>query len=184
MLRRTRTDPILIELAERGRRPADNLVPEGEKLRREVARMDYEAFISSSAERVRFQQEIGTNAIRSMMLANGGAILALLTFVGNSRKTFDAGDLFWAFSCFGAGVALSLLSYFAAYFSQAFFIDHDVYTAWNNQDELVSGEPRFSRQAAQGWTKGNVVIWVAILLLLAALGTFVAGSYFALNGIL
>ena len=59
--------------------------------------MDYEASTAHASERLRFQQETAVAAIKSLTLVNGGAILALLTFIGNSPAKYNVGDLEKAF---------------------------------------------------------------------------------------
>jgi len=50
---------------------------------RELAKLDYEASIKEAADRLHFQQEIGLTPCKSGILVNGGAIIGLLTFIGN-----------------------------------------------------------------------------------------------------
>lgn len=151
-------------------------------LDREIATMDYEASIQRSAERLRFQQETGLAAIKSLMFANGGAILALLTFIGNDSGAFDASSLRRAFGAFCLGLTFTLLSYLGAYFSQAWFSNSDTSIAWNYQKDMKS-EPR-SHDYELEMGRGHGFLIFAIACIFSSLACFGYGAFAALNGIL
>ncbi|MGI9250346.1 MAG: hypothetical protein ACR2PR_04005 [Pseudohongiellaceae bacterium] len=61
----------------------------------------------------------GTSAVRFVLLANGGAIIALLTFVGDFLKNNQANiDMTWAIGCYLAGIILGGIANVAAYRTQ------------------------------------------------------------------
>jgi predicted RNase H-like HicB family nuclease len=150
--------------------------------RRAIGRTDYEAFIQESSERLRYQVEFSQSALRNLHLVNGGAIIALLTVVGNSVIEYDVRSLWWAFLWFGVGLVASLSAYFGAYFSQANFMNVAVQQAWNAQatshdlPEPYSLEPEMSR--------GNIALWGGIGAALTGLASFIIGAFVALGGIL
>lgn len=72
-------------------------VMDDQERRRAIARHDYEDFKAETAERLKLQAEMAHAALKGLTLANGGAIVALFTFLGNSRSAVDRGDLWWAF---------------------------------------------------------------------------------------
>jgi len=49
------------------------------------------------------------SAAKTLFLANAGAIVALLTFVGNSNADVSAEKLFFAFICFGVGIGAVMM---------------------------------------------------------------------------
>jgi len=73
----------------------------------------------SAHRRLRYSVEYAQQGVRALFLANGGAIIALLTFAGNSKAVNEPRALFWSFIWFGSGLALSLATYIVAYISQA-----------------------------------------------------------------
>ena len=63
--------------------------------------------------------EFGIVGLRSLFLVNGGAMLAMLTFVGNVCVTSEAVlNYRLAFLCFGIGISSALIATFCSYFSQ------------------------------------------------------------------
>jgi hypothetical protein len=151
-------------------------------LEREISRLDYEASIKQASDRLHFQQEIGLAAIKSMMIANGGAILALLTFLGNHQADFDAVALKWAFGCFTGGLLFTLASYIGGYFSQAWLSHYDTSIAWNYQDDMRR-RPRQNDIKTEG-TMGAWLLRFSVACLLMSLGAFGWGAFSALDGIL
>lgn len=67
--------------------------------------------------------EIGQNALKYVMLINGGAGVAMLAFVGNIlSKGFTINCfLTWSLTSFAAGVLTAAVSSGAAYFSQCYY---------------------------------------------------------------
>src|SRR5437868_6324457 len=109
-------------------------------LREEVARLDYQANIQEAADRLRFQQEIGLAACKSTILVNGGAIIALLTFIGNHPAGHDIAGLKQAFGGFSVGIVSTLVSLWLAYLGQDWLSNMRVSVAWNSQQDM-KGEP-------------------------------------------
>lgn len=63
--------------------------------------------------------DLALTGFRSLLIANGGAMIALLTFVGNYGENLvvETG-LWWSFSFFAAGLACGLAAMLLAYLSQ------------------------------------------------------------------
>ncbi|MDP9421639.1 MAG: hypothetical protein M3Q19_02180 [Pseudomonadota bacterium] len=153
-----------------------------DELDREIARMDFEASRDQAADRLRFQHEIGMAAVKSIMFANGGAILALLTFIGNRQGTYDKADLKIAFQSFSIGMLCTLAAYIAGYFSQGQLSNFDTTNSWNYQLDM-KGEKR----AHDGKWEGNLGTWflaAGIGLVLGGLAFFAHGAFAALEGVL
>ena len=128
------------------------------------------------------QNQLGQGALKSMMLVNGGAIIALLTFVGDKGKVADVLSLKIGMGCFGAGLFSGLLAYFAAYFSQADFMNHAAYLTVRAQAKMVGGEEIVPPKVHV--KRGSILLFAAVGLLLTSLSAFALGSAASLNGIL
>ncbi|WP_179045700.1 hypothetical protein [Sphingobium lactosutens] len=84
---------------------------------------DLGASRADAAERVRQQHSLSEKGLGALMVANGGALIGLFTFVGNA--TGKAGSLhfnlpmIWAaFWLFCVGIGMTLASYLMAFLSQ------------------------------------------------------------------
>ena len=149
---------------------------------REIQRMDYEASIKEASDRLRFQQEIGLAAVRSTLLVNGGAVVALLTFIGNTQGRFDDADLRRAFTFFCVGVVASLLSMWTAYIGQEWLSNMRTSIAWNYQENMRGKPPAhdFEKERKSGW----ILMAISSAFVLTGVVTFIAGAFAALGGIL
>ena len=146
----------------------------------EMAMEDYRAEIQEAACRLRFQVEYSQSALRNLTLVNGGAIIALLTFIGNSNSTMSIISTKWSFSWFSLGLFLSLISYFGAFFSQKFFMNVSFYKAWNAQYQARSLPAPYD--ITQDFKKGNRAMCAGIISALFSATCFVIGSFVALDG--
>ena len=134
---------------------------------RVIARMDAEARIDSASHRLRFQQETAISAIKALTLANGGAILSLLTFVGNHAAKVQAANFEGAFISFAAGLSVALFAYLPAYYSQAWFMHSETSDAWNSQHDMME-EPRSYSEVGEaerkrGWIYQNFGVGCILL---------------------
>lgn len=150
---------------------------------REAAQQDYEQWMSGVADRLKFQQELGLGAIRSMILVNGGAVLALLTFLGNKSQPVTPADLRAAFLWYGVGLSLALLTFFAGYLGQGRYMWHDTSQAYDAQLRKAGLPEQYGAAAKKEARQGMLWTGLAVALLLASLLSFAAGSWRALNGI-
>ncbi len=104
-----------------------------------VAELDYETARGDMAERIKIQWSIADATMKALLLANGGAMIALFTFVGNliarstTRPAFHAEGLRWAFACFVTGLVLALLTHAAAFVSQEQFMYTSAEESWRQQ---------------------------------------------------
>lgn len=61
----------------------------------------------------------GNNAVKFVLLVNGGAVIALLTFLGNLVKNNSVSiDMAWPMGCFLVGVMVGGLATITAYMTQ------------------------------------------------------------------
>ncbi len=153
-----------------------------EEVSRQIAKLDYEAYLDESNERLRYQTEFAQSALKNLNLVNGGAIIALFTFLGNDGVAFDKSAIWWSFFLFSIALFLSLFAYFGAYFSQSYFMQVTGNQMWNAQRRMHGYEEtyKFDREMKLG----NFALYLAIGLTIASLLLFVAGAFFALQSIL
>jgi hypothetical protein len=159
-----------------------NRAPEEiEKIAREIALEDYRANLEEAADRLRFQVEYSQAGLRNLQLVNGGAVIALLTILGNTNVEFDGRSLWWAFFWFGLGLSLSLIAYFGAFFSQHFYMQQTYQQAWNAQFRARGIDGPNNHMVNYG--RGNLALALAIAAGIVSLGSFITGSFVALNGL-
>lgn len=157
---------------------------------REIAKLDYENLKQESVDRLKFQIEYSQGIMRALMLVNGGAIVALFTFIGNigadGAVTYQPVWIWRAFIAFSLGLTLSILSSFGAFFSQYWFALSTVSEMWMKQAEMVGNVPAAELLADRNklFIKGNRAVGLGILAAILSLVAFVVGSGLALKGVL
>lgn len=161
------------------------MTPDEQK--REIARLDYEILKADAAERLKYQVEFGQSIFRGLLLINGGAIIALFTFianiVGKPGMAIAVGRLWWAFSFFTAGLIFTILATIAAFYSQLFFAHTGMREAWSKQAEMVGAEKSgFDSQTP--FAQGQLALIGVITSVFIALAAFIVGAGFALHGVL
>ncbi len=110
----------------------------------------------------------GSSAIKTVLLLNGGAVLSLLTFLGNFLKNGGTSlDMAWPMGCFLTGIILGSTANILAYFTQL--------SAFNSR---VTEENKISH-----WiTDVNYIRWFNSIMVCIVLGVllFCVGAFFAL----
>lgn len=149
-----------------------------------IARQDYELVLTDINERLRLQGEFSLAAFRGLTLANGGAIVALFTFIGNSHEGYDSLRIWLAFGCFVAGLALTLASTMIAFIAQSYFMKHGVSTLWEIQGIIHSKPVDYGKAKKREMMVGNIAEGIAVGAAVLALLSFVSGAAFALAGVL
>lgn len=166
----------------------DNLPPEAWS---KIAEGDLAAARADAAERVKAQLTIADAAMKALMLANGGAMIALFTFIGNlvakssPALAFNTDRLWVAFSCFVVGLTAVLLCYVCAFVSQDRFYSQAMAEverqqgAWQRSLATMPDERerKLNRQGARAYAIGLTLALVAIV-------AFMTGCGFALSGVL
>jgi hypothetical protein len=150
---------------------------------RHVAALDYELAKADVLERLKFQATFAEIAWRSLTLVNGGAIVALFTFIGNARPAIDHSLIWVGFGCFAAGLVSNILSIMAGFFAQAFYMKSTTSAAWNKQLEMHGYEPQYAEVQVGEQRAGDRWEWTAIITAVASLLAFVAGAACALQGV-
>ena len=159
-------------------------------IRRE-AEQDYSGARADAAERVKIQTSIADATMKALLLANGGAMVALFTFVGNlvakSSKAvpFDPSRLWTGFFCFVAGLVAALLVHAFAFLSQDRFYNQSMLEAWRHQRTLIDG---VVAEAGDGelaiYGQGKAFYAIAFLTAIVSIILFAVGCGFALRGVL
>ena len=152
-----------------------------DKMKREIGLQDYEAQTTEALARVQFQIDYSKTLFNGLTLANGGAILAILTFIGNTTGKVDPTKMMCAFSFYIAGLVLVFLAYIGAFFSQFFFYNAAQFMAWNAQAEATGAKPL--HDLTKEGRRGNVAMIAAVVACLASLVAFVCGSVSALGAL-
>lgn len=145
-----------------------------EEQRVAIAQMDYQQHLQEIPQRLQFQQDLALAALKGLTLVNGGAIVGLLTFIGNTATPIDQHDLGVGLVSFVIGLTANLLAYILGYFSQATFMEATTHELWNDQRDMV-GVPR-DNEPARYVRIGSWVLFVAILTALTSLASFVYGA--------
>src|SRR5438552_5652155 len=112
---------------------------------RHIAAMDFELAKADFLERLRFQADFAKVAWQSLSLVNGGAIVALFTFIGNARPALDQHLIWTGFGCFAFGLAINIASILFGFMSQAYFMRATAFGGWNEQAKMHGHPPRYER---------------------------------------
>ena len=121
--------------------------------------------------------------IKGLTFVNGGAILALLTFVGNHSSTINPAQLRSAFTAFAVGLASALFSYVGAYFSQGSYSHSETSDSWNHQSDMRQMPRLYTEDANKERRTGTIFEISGVFCVAASLISFVVGSFSALNSI-
>jgi heme/copper-type cytochrome/quinol oxidase subunit 2 len=118
-----------------------------------------------SQETYRSMIGFGTNLLQFCFLANGGATIALLTFVGDlSAKSAQVPDMTLPAVFFVVGIVLAGVAGVLAYFVQ--FV-------------LFNETPQ--QAAVGGWRSHVRWLWLALLAIVLSIGAFAAGALTAVS---
>ena len=160
-------------------------------LTRRVAEQDYAAARAEATDRVKNQMSIADATMKALLLANGGAMIALFTFVGNlvakcaAKPAFDTSALWTAFACFVAGLVAALLTHAFAFLSQERFYHQSMHEVWRNQAVMLTGEALdHTPVELRAYKFGQLAYCAAFVLAVVSIGCFTAGCAAALRGVL
>ncbi|WP_029031020.1 hypothetical protein [Salinarimonas rosea] len=139
------------------------------------AKRRHERFDEDYAEANKATAESGVQAVRAAFLLNGGACIALLTFLGRNAGTETAGDLFWAAVLFSLGAALAAFAAGATYLTNHLYVSAKAEMTRDLTHPFVH-ETKASKRLV-GW--GDFFKVVAIICVLASYAGFMAGVWAA-----
>jgi len=132
--------------------------------------------------RVRFQHEFALAGFRTLVLINGGAIIALLTYMGNVAEKHAAHALGSAFIWYVVGLSSTTIAYVFAYYSQGMFLTVSIVEAqiWLGVTADPDADNAKSKKALK---RGKWCIYAAVVATILGLASFVAGSSCAMAGL-
>jgi hypothetical protein len=145
------------------------------------AKLSFDEYMKEASSRLQYQMDLAQSLLRALTLGNGGAIIALLTFIGNTDAAVEPVNIWWAFLLYGAGLVGVFAAYIAGFFSQQYFYMSTLHEAWNEQATLAGQVGSYDHVGP--FNKGNVALGVAIAAALVSLFGFVTASLFALAAI-
>lgn len=138
-------------------------------------------------ERARAQQSFSEEALKALLLVNGGAMVALFTLVGaiGSKGVplhLVPSRIWVSFFAFTGGLFVTLLTYLLAFLSQAGAYTAAMLDFGNKLRMATGGEPEFDVNKE---VKRTGRIWIAaICVAVLSAVLFVVGAGFALSGFL
>ncbi|WP_145201413.1 hypothetical protein [Sphingobium sp. B2] len=148
-----------------------------QRIEQEFASQDAEA-----TARLSYSIGFAQSGLQALTLINGGALVALFSFVASaSAVTFDLAALWWAFGFFAAGLVFNILAYLGAHLAQDRYYIVAQYCAWNAQDEMADADA--SHDPMPPYRAGSIAQMAAMLCAILALAAFIAGCGFALSGV-
>lgn len=143
----------------------------------------YDQQTKEAEHRLGFAIGFAQSGLQALALVNGGALVALFTFIGSANVVrFDFQCIWTAFAAFAAGLVCNMTAYLAAHLSQDQFYLTAQYSAWKVEDEMVGAGPRHDPRAP--WRRGQNAQLAAIATAVLSLICFLVGTGFALAGVL
>ncbi len=144
----------------------------------------FERHAVDARSRLDFADQFAHSGLKSLFFINGGAIVSLLTMIGNAHTTFNSRGVFWAFVWFSAGLSASLMANFGGYFCQNYFMlssEHRAHQA--KAQALKFNDAEFGKKGDDAEKTGN--LWIKFAIGSAALSfcLFVIGAFVALVAI-
>lgn len=147
----------------------------------EIAREDYASNLAIAASHLQYQVEFAQSLLKNLTLVNGGAIVAILTFIGNTEAPFDTAELWQSISAFSVGLGAVLLSYLSAHTCQSYFHGFHMGAAWKAQTDS-KGLIR-ENISEKDLKTGNRYLLVANFFSALSLVCFVAGSILGIGAL-
>lgn len=104
-----------------------------------------------------------TEALKALQLLNGGAIVALLAYLGQAKvETSVSHNIGFPLICFIIGLSISMMTFFLAY-----------YTQFRLYNETIN--PNYQGKHHTFW------LWIAFCCLVLSLVFFVVGAWFGVK---
>lgn len=144
-----------------------------------------------AGDRVRFQASFAEKLLNALLVANGGAIIGLFTFVGNivgkaaSPIRLSPPALWIAFACFVLGLGLALAAHIFAFLSQQEFYFQSMEEVSRQERALIQDEPQMDRTLERQFNeKGTKRYAQGVLVASGSIILFVVGCGAALYGLM
>jgi hypothetical protein len=153
----------------------------------ELMGIDVESARVEMVERLKFQVGYSEAVIKALVLVNGGAMVALFTFVGNASQAnlfrFDIGQLWVAFALFATGISAALVAAVGGFFSQGFFYNVSQLDIWMAQEARLTGQtPKDNRNPLMKW--GRIFQYAGVASATSSMILFSIGAGIALFAVL
>lgn len=152
-----------------------------DEAKRQISLQDYESESAEAQARIQYQVDYSKTLLGGLMVANGGSIIALLTFIGNSGDKIEPARMSWAFAFFAAGLVCVFLAYIGAFLCQFFYYNGAQFAAWNAQRAALGGEEVYD--VARQMKIGAIAIFAAMAFAVLGLAAFICGSVAALDAL-
>jgi hypothetical protein len=150
---------------------------------KEILTLEYEAQTAEAAERLRFATDFAQSGLKALFLANGGAMVALFTLIGNHGALKpDTTLIWWSFAAFVAGLVFALLSSLGAHISQNLYYILAQAIAWNARDQVHGGPA--GHDLERPYNLGTIAQRGATVAAIVSLAGFAAGAGLALAAVM
>lgn len=147
-----------------------------------IAELEHPALAAEANERLKHQITLVDRGVQSLMLVNGGAMIALFSLLGKTGVAIRPDWLWLAFGFFAAGLVCTLAATMAAFLSQQKFYLATVHQLWDTH-RVIAGEPKVAD--TKGLMKrGNSAMTAGIVAACFALLNFCIGCGFAFAGVI
>ena len=147
----------------------------------ELAKKEAERQWAEAERRLAYSVEYAQAGLKALFMSNGGAIIALLTFVGNGANVTEPNAIWWSFVWFSSGLAAVIAAYVIAYLSQS-SIMVEAFVEARNAD-AAAFETGQSYKIGKWERAGNTLSWSAVVVTLLSFVSFVIGAFVALDAI-
>jgi hypothetical protein len=139
-----------------------------------------------ASKRLDYSVQYAQQGLKAIFLLNSGAIIALLTFIGNKDVNFHMETMKTSFLWYSLGSFSIILAYFGAYFSQSYYF---LVSASRSEEGArieagvnMEGSPAAEDKSLKCFAlKGLVANAVAVVGSLLSFGFFVVGCFNALS---
>lgn len=145
-----------------------------------------EQFAIDARERQTIAGDFAKSALNSLVLVNGGAVVALFSLIGQGAgstfvKAMDMSAIIVAFICFALGLALAAGTQILAYVSQDLTSRYDQDISMRVLEELIGAELRQIDDGERLWANrlNASALVLAALSLVLFLGGATAATYSA-----
>lgn len=78
------------------------------------------AYVPMSDDRLKYATDFAQAALRGLLTINGGAIIALFTFIGHNGAVFSREAIWWAFTAFSLGLVSAVAAQMCGYLSHVY----------------------------------------------------------------
>ena len=157
-------------------------LPSTNRSHSDLAAKEADRLRTEASERLKLANEYALGGLKGLFLANGGAIVALLTFVGNEKaRNVNADGLWCGFIWFSLGLAAILAAYVAGYVSHANYMQAEFKLSAQEDSNAFQTGNNYDHSADE--TRGNFAENVGIGLVIISLGMFVLGAFASLDAI-